>query len=99
MPNGKELWEYIKKYNPTLLSAPSRENESRVGKRLWVKNHMPGTPLVLASRANKQNYAKPNAILIDDRPDTIDEWNARGGKGILFISTEQTIDKLKQIGI
>jgi hypothetical protein len=99
MSKGKELWNYIKKYNPTLLSAPSRENESRLGKRLWIKNHIPGTKLVLATRANKQNYAEPNAILIDDRPDTISEWNARGGKGILFISTEQTIDELKKLGL
>lgn len=99
MPKGKELWNYIKKYNPTLLSAPSRENESRLGKRLWVKNHIPGTKLVLATRVNKQNYAEPNTILIDDRPDTISEWNARGGKGILFISTEQTIDELKKLGL
>ena len=99
MPKGKELWNYIKKYNPILLSAPSKENESRLGKRLWVKNHIPGTKLILASRANKQNYAEPNTILIDDRPDTINEWNARGGKGILFITTEQTINELKTLGL
>jgi hypothetical protein len=99
MPQGKQLWDYIKQYNPTLLSAPSRENESRLGKRLWVKNNIPGTKLILASRETKQNYAKPNTILIDDRPDTIDEWNAKGGKGILFISTEQTINDLKQLGL
>jgi PAS domain-containing protein len=79
MQDGKQLWEYIKKYKPTLLSAPSRNNESRLGKRLWVKKHIPGTKLVLASRVNKQDYAKPNAILIDDRPDTIVEWENKGG--------------------
>jgi hypothetical protein len=99
MPQGKQLWDYIKQYNPTLLSAPSRENESRLGKRLWVKNNIPGTKLILASRETKQNYSKPNKILIDDRPDTIEEWNARGGTGILFISTEQTINDLKQLGL
>jgi hypothetical protein len=99
MPQGKQLWDYIKQYNPILLSAPSRENESRLGKRLWVKNNIPGTKLILASRETKQNYSKPNKILIDDRPDTIEEWNARGGTGILFISTEQTINDLKQLGL
>ncbi len=99
MPQGKQLWDYIKQYNPILLSAPSRENESRLGKRLWVKNNIPGTKLILASRETKQNYSKPNKILIDDRPDTINEWNAKGGTGILFISTEQTINDLKQLGL
>lgn len=99
MQDGKQLWEYIKKYKPTLLSAPSRNNESRLGKRLWVKKHIPGTKLVLASRANKQDYAKPNAILIDDRPDTIIEWENKGGVGILHKSAEETIQKLKSLGL
>jgi hypothetical protein len=99
MQDGKQLWEYIKKYKPTLLSAPSRNNESRLGKRLWVKKHIPGTKLVLASRANKQDYAKPNAILIDDRPDTIIEWENKGGIGILHKSAEETIQKLKGLGL
>ena len=99
MQDGKQLWEYIKKYKPTLLSAPSRNNESRLGKRLWVKKHIPGTKLVLASRVNKQDYAKPNAILIDDRPDTIIEWENKGGVGILHKSAEETIQKLKSLGL
>jgi len=99
MQDGKQLWEYIKKYKPTLLSAPSRNNESRLGKRLWVKKHIPGTKLILASRANKQDYAKPNAILIDDRPDTIIEWENKGGIGILHKSAEETIQKLKSLDL
>jgi hypothetical protein len=99
MQDGKQLWEYIKKYKPTLLSAPSRNNESRLGKRLWVKKHIPGTKLVLASRVNKQDYAKPNAILIDDRPDTIIEWENKGGVGILHKSAEETIQKLKGLDL
>jgi hypothetical protein len=99
MQDGKQLWEYIKKYKPTLLSAPSRNNESRLGKRLWVKKHIPGTKLVLASRVNKQDYAKPNAILIDDRPDTIVEWENKGGVGILHKSAEETIQKLKSLDL
>ena len=32
----EKLKEYISKYNPILLSAPSRNNESRLGKRIWA---------------------------------------------------------------
>jgi hypothetical protein len=97
MPDGKQLWEYIKKYNPSLLSAPSKKASSRYGKRLWVNENIPGTKLILADREKKQNYSKKNSILIDDRLDTINEWNSRGGIGILFTSTEQTINDLKKL--
>jgi len=100
MPNGKQLWEYISKYNPIILSAPSKENESRLGKRLWVRNNLKPKPkLILASAANKPNYSTRNKILIDDRADTISNWNAKGGIGILFKSTAQVIEELKKLGL
>jgi hypothetical protein len=99
MKDGKELWEYIKKYNPTLLSAPSRNNESRLGKRLWVKNNLPGVKLVLASADKKQNYSGRNKVLIDDRKDNIDQWRSQGGIGILHTNTQDTIKQLQAYGI
>ena len=75
-PDGKALWDYIKKYNPELLSSPSRENDSRVGKRLWVKRELPGSHLILRSASKKQEFANPESILIDDRPSNIEQWEA-----------------------
>jgi len=99
MPDGEKLWNYIKPNVYSLLSSPSFDNSSRLGKRLWVKNKIPGTKLILASRKNKQDYAKENAILIDDLKPTIDEWNAKGGIGILHTSAESTINQLKELGL
>jgi len=99
MPNGKQLWDYIKPNTPILLSSPSRSESSRLGKRLWVRNNLPGTKLILANSYNKKNYADSNNILIDDRPSNVDQWKAAGGIGILFISTEQTIKELKELGL
>ena len=99
MSDGKELWDYIKDKQPTLLSAPSKDPSSRLGKRLWVKNNLPGTPLILASADKKQNYAKGNRILIDDRPDNVSQWRSKGGIGILHTNTADTIKQLQNIGI
>jgi len=99
MPDGKELWNFLKPFNPTLLSAPSRNNESRLGKRLWVRNHIPGTKLILASKFNKPQYSQKNSILIDDMASTIEKWDAEGGIGILHTSAVSTIEQLKQLGL
>ena len=99
MPDGKELYDYIKPNLYSLLSAPSSENSSRLGKRLWVKNKIPGTKLILASAKNKQNYSEEGAILIDDRADTIREWDSQGGIGILHTSAANTIQQLKKLGL
>ena len=99
MPDGKVLWDYIKDKQPTLLSAPSKNPSSRLGKRLWVKNNLPGTPLILASSEKKQNYSGKDKILIDDRPDNIEQWRARGGKGILHVNAQDTIKQLQAYGL
>ena len=99
MPDGETLYNYIKPNLYSLLSSPSFDVSSEEGKQEWVDKNMPGTNLILAPRANKQDYAKKNAILIDDLQPTIDEWNAKGGIGILHTSAASTIEKLKKLGL
>ena len=99
MSDGKQLWDYIKNYNPTLLSSPSRSNSSRMGKRIWRKRNLPSTKLVLAQASRKQNYANPDSILIDDRESNINQWIKAGGIGILHTDTATTINKLKKLGL
>jgi len=99
MPEGQKLWSYIEKYNPTLLTAPSMDDSSRIGKAVWRKKHIPGVPMKFKAAKNKADFAAPNAILIDDREDTIASWNAQGGIGILFKSTDQVINELKELGL
>ena len=99
LPDGKQLWDYIKQYNPKLLSAPSREESSKIGKRIWVKRNLPGVPLLLKAAKYKQEYASPDAILIDDRKDNVDRWNAAGGVGIYHTSASDTIKQLQKLGL
>ena len=99
MPDGKTYWDYIKDYNPILLSSPSRSSSSRVGKRVWVKNNLPGTKLILSQSKDKQNYAQKNRILIDDRPSNIEQWRLQGGIGILHTSAADTIQQLKKLNM
>jgi hypothetical protein len=99
MPDGKTYWEYIEKYNPIILSAPSRNNESRYGKRIWKKRNMPSTKMILAYAKDKKNYANSTSILIDDREDNIKQWQEAGGIGILHTSAANTIAQLKKLGL
>lgn len=98
-PGGKDLWAYIKPYNPTLLTAPSYADASKIGKTLWVKDHIPGTKILFKSAETKSDLAEPNAILIDDREDTIMRWKSKNGIGILYLNTDQAINELKQLGL
>ena len=99
MPDGKALWNYISKYQPILLSAPSRQESSRIGKRVWVKRNLPGVKLLLRQAERKQDFANPTSILIDDREDNIERWRKAGGIGIVHTSAADTIAQLKELGL
>jgi FMN phosphatase YigB (HAD superfamily) len=99
MKDGKDLWSYIEKYNPKLLSAPSRQEDSRVAKFDWVYKELPGVKLILRSAKHKKDFAGPNNILIDDRVDNINGWIESGGIGILHTSSEDTIKQLNKLGL
>ena len=99
MKDGKQLWDYIKPYSPKLLSAPSRDQSSRTGKEKWVAEHLPNVPLLLKAAEQKQLYASPKSILIDDRADNIKRWNEAGGIGIHHTSASNTIEQLKKLGL
>jgi len=112
MPDGKQLWDYIKEYNPYVLTAPSvnfdipfeerykmDNNESMQGKTEWVQRLPNMKKIYFRSAKRKADFAGPNKILIDDRKDTIDSWNANGGIGILHTSSANTIKQLEELGL
>ena len=102
MKDGQELWKYVKKYNPSILTAPphSGKEECEKGKREWVKREMGQSVNCIVTVAKlKQQYASPSAVLIDDMQKNIDQWKSAGGIGILHKNTKETIERLKALGL
>tara|TARA_B100001109_G_scaffold217061_1_gene186697 strand:- start:7535 stop:8023 length:489 start_codon:yes stop_codon:yes gene_type:complete len=105
MRDGKQLWNFISKYKPALLSAyTDRDPNCKPGKMKWAaKNLGLGTNRVnLVMRSQKQNYAQTGyrspAVLIDDYPANVQQFRARGGIGIVHTTASKTIAELKKLG-
>ncbi|HHW59650.1 MAG: hypothetical protein WBL11_06490 [Bacteroidales bacterium] len=100
--DGKKLWQFIRPYNPIILSSvpPSMAKIATKYKEKWIRDEL-GLDIeyYITSRKEKQNYSDQGSILIDDMKKNIDEWLLRGGIGILHISAENTIKELKKIGL
>jgi 5'(3')-deoxyribonucleotidase len=99
MPDGQTLWDYIKGYNPYILTAPSMDPGSKQGKKEWVERLDGMKKLYFKPAKFKPEFSGKNRILIDDRQDTIDGWNAKGGIGIYHTSAANTIKQLKDLGL
>jgi 5'(3')-deoxyribonucleotidase len=103
--DGRQLWNFIKKYQPHILSAYSIEDPNCIpGKRKWLKSNIGYTQnsmINIVRRREKQNFAKNQgrpAILIDDYPKNVQQFKSAGGIGIVHTSTQNTISQLKRIG-
>ena len=105
-----QLWNFIKNFNPHILTAYAEwdETNSRHGKVIWNNKHthVPHDRFHCVLRESKRyfakdhdgsHYGKPN-VLIDDFPQNITEWEKSGGIGILHTSALDTINKLKHLG-
>ena len=101
MPNGRELWNFIQPYGPKLLTSPSRDNTSRLGKRLWVKENLVPAPEVLFRFGDaKSDFANENSILIDDKPSNLVAFASKGGIAIECKDGDvsSVINELRKLG-
>jgi len=100
MPDAFELWNYVKHYNPEILSATGHVGNATEEKHAWVKRHLGAVPTHLVRKsADKATFAGPGKILVDDRKKSIEPFVAAGGIGILHTSAANTIAQLKELGL
>lgn len=102
MPDAQELWDYIVKYKPSILTATGvPEVEATAEKIRWVMENLSGYDKIYTVKKSilKAEYAQPNHILIDDRAKSINPWRKAGGIGIEHKSAADTIQQLKSLGL
>ena len=99
---SQELWEFLKPFNPHVLTAGNRHHSCRFGKFIWVYGQLglrAAQQMIICNRIEKSDHAKDGVLLIDDYHKNITAWKKAGGVGILFESVEQTIEELKKFEI
>lgn len=111
MPDAQQLWEFIGKYDPFILTAVPRSERGPISKRAtqdktrWMKRWfgVSQNRMYPVMRKDKMRFAKdgrdgrPN-LLIDDYKQNIAHFKSAGGIGVHHKSANQTIKKLKEIG-
>ena len=106
MPDGRELWDYIRVFNPYILTAPMKQEGSKEGKRAWVKKNLQlpngNQPEKVILNSKKYLYANVGPtmnILIDDMTKNTVPWNEAtkdtDSVAILHTSAKDTIRQLE----
>ena len=104
MPGGKELWSIIGKYDPYILTSPSKFTFAKEGKIKWIQNNLNPKPkaILFAQTGNKHSEMKTEpkrSILIDDYWPNLSPWKQEGGIGILHKDINKTKDILSKFRI
>lgn len=74
---------YAHFHHVSFLTSPSRHHSSYSGKRQWAQKHLPEHANLILCRT-KNLLAREDRLLIDDSDKNVGEWEAAGGKAILF---------------
>lgn len=100
LDGGTELWSFIKKYDPIILSRPT-DLQAVIGKKNWVKDNLGLKGDRVQIRYDKTPYAKYEGkigVLIDDFYKNTEAFRSAGGESILYKNTNQAIESLKALG-
>jgi len=110
LPDYMDLWNYIAKHDPVILTGMPHGNWADKQKRKWVAREInPHVKVITCMSRDKVNAALDHmgttnlngAILIDDRPkeENVKSWKDADGVWVTHTSAENTIAQLKKMGI
>jgi hypothetical protein len=98
MPDAHVLFEFAKPYKPVILTGLPIGNWAAPQKRAWCARMLGADVEVLCvMRRDKMQYARPNAVLVDDNSKTGEEWRAAGGLFVHHTSAATSIAQLKKL--
>lgn len=113
MQDGKMLWDYIKSYDPIILSAMSLDKKCELGKKLWCLNELGKDVKVITcfkkfdgikglgkvKAIENLGYNIEESLLIDDDVEVWAAWENAGGPIIKHTSFENTKVELEKLGL
>ena len=111
MKDAKQLWDFIGKYDPFILTATPRSSRGPIAARAsddktrFMKRWfgVGSNRMYPVMRADKMRFAKdgrdgrPN-LLIDDHPKNVNQFKSAGGIGVRHTKSSKTIKELQEIG-
>lgn len=100
-PGARELWEFCKGHNPTVLTGCPKSDYDRAveHKKAWWQYHFQHDKVITClSRDKALHMIAPGDVLVDDMSKNIKRWEKAGGVGVLYRNHHQAVEILKGMG-
>ncbi len=99
LPDALELYDAVKHVDPIILTGLPVGKWAGPQKRAWAERHFPGVQVITTLARNKSTYCEPEDVLVDDRDNYAEAWEAAGGAFILHTSAQESIRALRKLGL
>ena len=97
MPDARTLFDAVAHLDPTILTGLPLGDWAAPQKVRWAAEHFPGTRIITCMARDKFRHMTGRDVLVDDREDHRDKWEAAGGTFIHHRSARQSLEELSRI--
>ena len=94
MDDAMELFYAVRHLDPIILTGLPRGNWAAAQKQRWAAEHFPGTRIITCMARDKYRHMEGADVLVDDRADHRDKWEAAGG---IFVHHKDARSSLAQL--
>jgi len=98
MPDAYELYAAVKHKHPIILTGMPQGDWAEPQKRRWARRYFPGVPVITTMAALKREHCHPGDVLVDDRIQHRQLWEAEGGVFIVHTDAKSSIQALREAG-
>jgi len=99
MADAQDLWAFCAPFGPTILTGLPMGRWAEPQKRAWVARVLGAhVPVVACLSREKHNWSRPGHVLVDDRIDLRDRWEAAGGTFVHHTTAAASIAALRALG-
>lgn len=97
MPDAAMLFDAVAHLDPVILTGLPLGNWAAPQKVRWAAEHFPGTRIITCMARDKFRHMTGLDVLVDDRADHRDKWEAAGGTFVHHKSARQSLEQLAEI--
>jgi hypothetical protein len=97
MRDARTLFDAVAHLDPIILTGLPLGNWAAPQKVRWADQHFPGTHIITCMARDKYRHMKGKDVLVDDRADHRDKWEAAGGTFVHHKSARESLQQLAKI--
>jgi len=95
--DARTLFDGVAHLDPIILTGLPLGNWAAPQKVRWAEEHFPGTHIITCMARDKYRHMRGADVLVDDRLDHCDKWEAAGGIFVHHQDAPTSLAKLAEI--